>query len=145
MDPPSPYSDHSTAELSMPAPFVDPPSPYSDHSTVELPMPIPASSANAGGVQFINSDLDGFERDPVTRKWVCTRCDEDFVSKHEARRHADTAAKCTGKKVQCLRCGDSIHASGWSRRRHFKSSKCKRNGRKRGALAYTVKTAFKEL
>ena len=110
------------------------PSPYSDHSTAGLPIPT-----------SINSDLEGFERDPVTWEWVCTRCNEDFVSKHQARRHTDTAAKCNGKKVQCLRCGDSIHASGWSRRRHFRSGKCKRNGRKRGALTYTVKTAFQEL
>lgn len=88
--------------------------------------------------------LAGFEQDPVTRKWVCTKCEENFVSTHEARRHVKTAAKCTGKKVVCLRCEDRIHASQWSRKRHFASKKCQKKGRKRGTPAYTVNNAYVE-
>ena len=91
------------------------------------------------------TDLEGFEYNPFTRKWVCPKCKEDFVSTHEARRHVKTAAKCTGKKVECLRCGDRIHASHWSRKRHFASKKCQKGGRKRGTPAYTVHNAYVEV
>ena len=90
-------------------------------------------------------DLDSFEYNPITRKWVCTKCGGDFVSSHEARRHVKTAAKCTGIKVKCLRCGDHIHAAQWSRERHFRSKKCKKQGRKKGTPNYTVGDAFIKL
>ena len=93
-------------------------------------------------VKSAKTDLPGFEYHPFTRKWVCPKCHEDFVSTHEARRHVKTAAKCTGKKVECLRCGDRVHASQWSRKRHFTSKKCQKGGRKRGAPAYTVNNAY---
>lgn len=105
----------------------------------------PAPLANNEEVKPIKVDLEGFNYNPLTRKWVCSRCDGDFVSTHEARRHVKTAAKCTGTKVKCLRCGDHIHAAQWSRKRHFGSKKCQKKGRKsRGVTTYTVNNAFEE-
>lgn len=103
------------------------------------------SDGDTSEVKSTKSDLAGFKYHPFTRKWVCPRCKEDFVSTHEARRHVKTAAKCTGKKVECLRCGDRIHASQWSRKRHFTSKKCQKGGRKRGTPTYTVNNAYVEI
>jgi len=100
----------------------------------------PLSDTN--GVKSTKTDLTEFEYNPFTRKWVCPKCNEDFVSTHEARRHVEMAAKCTGKKVECLRCGERIHASYWSRGRHFVTMKCQKGGQKRGTPTYTVNNAF---
>lgn len=90
-------------------------------------------------------ELECFERNPITRKWVCTKCGADFVGTSEARRHERAAAKCTGRKVRCLRCDKSIHPEPYSRNRHFKTEMCKKGGRKRGSPTYTVNNAFVEL
>lgn len=120
-------------------------------------MPLTPGCSSAGDLDlaFVNTeakparptktDLEGFEYNHTIRKWVCTKCEGDFVSTHEARRHVKTAAKCTGKKVMCQRCDDRIHASPYSRKRHFASKKCQKKGRKRGVPTYTVNNAFKEL
>ena len=123
---------------------VDAPTPYS-------PSPSPMGTsvliplAHVDDVKPTKPDIEGFEYNPVTRKWVCPKCEGDFVSTHEARRHVKTAAKCTGKKVLCLRCGDRIHAAQWSRKRHFLSKKCQKKGRKRGTPTYTVHNAYVEV
>jgi hypothetical protein len=127
------FSDLSIADVQ---------SPYPNLSPAELSVLTPF---NREDVKPAKVDLDGFEYNPVTRKWVCTKCGGDFVSTHEARRHVKTAAKCTGIKVKCLRCGDHIHAAPWSRKRHFGSKKCQKKGRKRGTPTYTVNNAFVEL
>ncbi|KAF9648342.1 hypothetical protein BDM02DRAFT_3269557 [Thelephora ganbajun] len=139
--PPSPFSlADDLSDLSV----ADAPTPYNpDLSPIGLSALTPLM--NTEDVKPIKADLDGLEYNHFTRKWVCTKCDGDFVSAHEARRHVKTAAKCTGKKVKCLRCGDPIHASPWSRKRHFGSKKCQKKGRKRGAHTYTVNNAYVEL
>lgn len=124
---------------------VDGSTPYnSDLSPGGLSVLVPLADDHDHDIKHPKPDLDGFEYDPVTRKWACTKCGGDFVSTHEARRHVKTAAKCTGKKVECLRCGDRIHASPWSRKRHFASRRCQKKGRGRGVPTFTVNTAYKE-
>ena len=108
-------------------------------------LSIHSTLSDTSEVKSPKTDLVGFEYHPFTRKWVCPKCSADFVSTHEARRHVKTAAKCTGKKVECLRCGDRIHASQWSRKRHFTSKKCQKGGRKRGTPSYTVNNAYVEV
>ncbi|KAF9788495.1 hypothetical protein BJ322DRAFT_1049200 [Thelephora terrestris] len=138
--PPSPIS--STGDLSDLG-VADAPAPYSHLSPTG--SSVTSLFDTSEEVKPTKTDLEGFEYNPFTRKWVCTKCEGDFVSTHEARRHVKTAAKCTGKKVKCLRCGDHIHASGWSRKRHFAAKKCQKGGRKRGAPTYTVNNAFEDL
>jgi len=122
---------------------VDAPAPYSPDLPLAALSVLSLSDSNE--VKPTKTDLAGFEYNPFTRKWVCPKCRDDFVSTHEARRHVKTAAKCTGKKVMCLRCGDHIHASNYSRKRHFTSKKCQKGGRKRGTPTYTVNNAFVEV
>lgn len=116
---------------------------YPNHSLTELTILSPL--VNTEAVKAAKPDLENFDYDLLTSKWVCAKCKGDFVSTHEARRHVKTAAKCTGKKVKCLRCDDDIHAAPWSRKRHFGSKKCQKKGRKRGAPTYTLNNAFKDL
>ena len=124
------------SELSV----ADAPAPY--NATPSPPGLSAFAALDIDDVKRPKTDLTDFEYQPATRKWVCTKCDSNFVSTHEARRHVKTAAKCTGKKVMCLRCGDPIHASQYSRKRHFTSKKCLKKGRKRGTPTYNVNNAY---
>jgi hypothetical protein len=139
--PSSPFS--FADDLSEPG-VVDAPTPC-DPNASPTGLSVLIALVDIDDVKPPKTDLENFEYNPFTRKWVCTKCGEDFVSTHEARRHLKTAAKCTGKKVHCLRCGDNIHASQWSRKRHFVSKKCQKGGRKRGTPTYTVHNAYVEL
>ena len=120
---------------------VDVPTPYSP-SLSPMGLSLLTPLVNINDAKATKADLEDFEYHPGTRKWVCTKCNGNFVSTHEARRHVKTAAKCTGKKVKCLRCGDHLHASHFSRKRHFGSKKCQKKGRKRGTPSYTVNNAY---
>lgn len=118
---------------------VDASTPYNSNSSPgRLSIPDPLAD-----VHDAKQTKPNFEYDPATRKWVCTKCGGDFVTAHEARRHVKTAARCTGKKVECLRCGEHVHASRWSQKRHFATPLCRKKGRRRGAPTFTVDTAYK--